>query len=261
MFRKRCIGNHKMKPTTYINLSGGVDSTYYLWRWLKEHPDETILVHHCLYNKLRRDVEAEATNKILQRLKDNGLNNFRYVETEFNRGTVRTVLVDVCVMGAISGIILRGRRAVKNVLMSYCWEETPKIRAWLRQKRSLRTFPASERSGVFIRAIELFARRQFVFQIPYMNVTKEQMIKELPMELLDATWFCRKPRKGKPCGGCFNCNRCLPHIRRRKQGLMLSDSPHELNVRTSVTHIAKPVRHYSGWRYGRRHERILKTAI
>ena len=42
---------------------------------------------------------------------------------------------------------------------------------------------------------------------------------------------------------------------------MLSDSPHELDVRTSVTHIAKPVRHYSGWRYGRRHERILKTTV
>jgi 7-cyano-7-deazaguanine synthase in queuosine biosynthesis len=203
--------------TTYINLSGGVDSAYYLYRWMKENPKDEILVHHCLFNKSRKEVEDKAAKAILAFFDKNGMKKYRYVTTTFNRGTIKGAMMDVEVMGALSGLILRCYPSVKTVLMSYCHEETPRIRKHLATGKALKEFSAKERTGVFMRGIEVFAKRPMNFVIPYMNKTKGQMLEELPKELREVLWFCRKPKDGKPCERCFNCRRVLPKLKNIKQ--------------------------------------------
>lgn len=46
---------------TFLALSGGIDSTYNLWRWLSNHPNQTLLVHHVVYynREGRADLEKK----------------------------------------------------------------------------------------------------------------------------------------------------------------------------------------------------------
>lgn len=204
-----------MEPTTFINLSGGIDSTYYLWRWLRENPNESIRVHHCYFNESRKDTEQQATDSILQWLRDNGLGNFEYVKTIMSKGSIKEKTHDVEMIGAIAGFACR-KKSIKNVLLSYCFEETPVIRRHLEKGQRLRELNPIHRTKVFMQFMEYGAKRPLEFLIPYMDKTKRQMIMELPRELLEMTWFCRNPQEGKPCGICFNCKRVLPHYRQRK---------------------------------------------
>jgi hypothetical protein len=198
--------------SVYINLSGGVDSTYYLWRWLKENPDKKILVHHCLLNDARREVEKTASDNILNYLKANGLTNFRYCESTFNRKGIKGSIADLIPIAFMSGVILRNRRLypqIKEILLSYCYEETPIIRNHLKLGKSIRELNTIHRTRRFMDIIELTSQRSFNFVIPFMDKTKADMIEEMPEELFKLTWFCRSPVNGQPCLTCFNCKRVL----------------------------------------------------
>jgi len=201
-----------LNPTHYINLSGGIDSTYYLWRWLKENPNDTILVHHCLHNRSRRIVEKNASDNILNYFKSIGLNNFILCSSTFDRTGIKGTLDDIINIGYMSGLILLNKTLypnIKNILLSYCYEETPIIRKHLLNGHDIKTLNIVHRTGRFIRLIELVSLRKFNFLIPYMNKTKQDMINEMPEELFKLTWFCRFPINNKPCQKCFNCKRVL----------------------------------------------------
>ncbi len=206
------------KITTFMALSGGVDSTYFLWKWLSENPPKngkTILVHHVLLHKSRKEVEKAACDKILAYLTKNGMDNFKYVETTFDRGTSTGRLYDLNIVGAISGFIVGNYRDIDTVLGCYCAEESPNIIKMMKSGRTLRDIADKERfrSCHFIRNIEYYSNKKYKYVSPWITKTKRQMIDELPQELRMATWFCRTPNEGKPCGKCFNCRRCLTHIK------------------------------------------------
>jgi 7-cyano-7-deazaguanine synthase in queuosine biosynthesis len=199
----------------YINLSGGVDSTYYLWRWLKENPDKKILVHHCVFGRVRNEVEKEASEKIIEWLKKKGHNNFQYVTTTFHKGNVRGSLFDVVAIGAVSGVVLRCYKTVEKVLLPYCFEETAIIRKHL-EHSDIRSLENTHRTGCFMDSVEATSGRKMEFLPLYMDRKKADMIAEMPSDLVKLTWFCRKPQKGKPCTKCFNCRRVLPHLKKKR---------------------------------------------
>jgi len=204
-----------MKTTHFINLSGGIDSTYYLWRWLKDHPREMIRVHHCKFNWTRLELENSASENIIKWLGKAGYTNIDYVATKMSRGTVKGKIHDIEMIGAVSGFAARVKD-IHTVLLSYCYEETPIIRAHIQKGFSIKSLEAKHRTAIFIKMMELGAKRSFDFSLPYINKTKKDMINELPSELLDMTWFCRKPKDGSPCGNCFNCKRVLPALKERQ---------------------------------------------
>ena len=200
----------------YINLSGGVDSTYYLWRWLKENPNKKILVHHCVFGRVRNEVENKASRNIIEWLRKKKLDNFIYVTTTFHKGNVRGSLFDVVAIGAVSGVVLRCYKNVTSVLLPYCYEETSIIRKHLAEGKSIRTLDNNHRTGCFMDSIEATSGRKIEFLPLYMDKKKADMIKEMPADLVNLTWFCRKPKNGKPCEGCFNCRRVLPTLKKKR---------------------------------------------
>lgn len=200
---------HK-KHNVYMNLSGGVDSTYYLWRFLRENPESKVLVHHCLLNESRKEVEKKATDNVIEWLRANGYNNFSYAESKFTRKGIVGSIMDVDIIGFMSGLVLKNRTKypdIKTVLLCYCHEETPIIRKHLEQGIGLKKMDTKNRTRRFIDVIELMSRRKFNFIIPYIKKTKQEMIAEMPKELFEMTWYCRAPKDGKPCMKCFNCKR------------------------------------------------------
>ena len=208
-----------MKLTTFINLSGGVDSTYYLWRWLTENPTETILVHHCLFFKSRVKEEKRAVDDILGYLRKQGLTNFKYVETGMQKGTLTGRVIDIEALSSISAVVIKCHTPIKNVLLSYCAEECPQLSQHLKTK-GIDTFSPSHRYSRVNRVLETITERSFSYLCYHGKdgglMSKKEMIETMPQELLEMTWFCREPRGGKPCGDCFNCKRCMPAIRKRK---------------------------------------------
>ncbi len=206
-----------MKPTTFINLSGGVDSTYYLWRWLNEHPGEKIRVHHCRLHWRRKEVEDEASKNIVKWLRNNLSANIDYVTTTLTKGTIQNTILDVEMIGAIAGFAAR-LDTIKTVLLPYCKEETRIIRKHFAKGKPIKELDIKHRTAVFIRLMELGAKRTFDFQCPYYMKRKQDMVNELPDELLSLTWYCRKPTKEKqPCNECFNCRRVNRAIKYKGQ--------------------------------------------
>lgn len=47
---------------------------------------------------------------------------------------------------------------------------------------------------------------------PLKTMTKADLIERLPPELMRLTWWCRKPRAGKPCGRCITCVKVQPAL-------------------------------------------------
>jgi 7-cyano-7-deazaguanine synthase in queuosine biosynthesis len=66
------------------------------------------------------------------------------------------------------------------------------------------------------------ARRQPKILYPLIDMTKRDIIKEIPIELLRLCWWCRRPRDGAECHRCHTCRQVDPVLREigfsRKEG-------------------------------------------
>ena len=200
-----------MKYKAFLNLSGGVDSTYYLWRWLRENPNEIIIVHHCLFLKRRLNEEKAACDKIIAFLKKEGFKNFKYIETGMQKGTMVGKTMDVEMLSGMTGIALKLAPTVTDVLLSYCQEETPELHKHLLAGKEIKDFDPKHRYSIVNKVVETLTQRQFNY-VCYRDengglLSKKQMIKEMPRELFEMTWYCRRPVNGKVCGVCHTCRK------------------------------------------------------
>lgn len=209
-----------MEPTHYINFSGGVDSTYYLWRFLKENPDKKIVVHHCLFLKRRRELEKEATDNILKEFQKMGLTNFEYVETEFSRKGIKGKQYDIEMIYFLSGLQLKNEYPkVHTVFRSVCQEEVNSntaLKNYMQTGRSLIDFRHKHnRVAISMQLLKTASRRWFNVISPYLK-PKKDMVLEMPRVVFDHVWYCRYPENGKMCGDCHACDRVKPALKELK---------------------------------------------
>ena len=178
------------------NLSGGVDSAFVAWDWLRQHP-ERLLIHHChLVTKQKRTPkEAEAVTAILAWLRREGLDHFDFVESTFDYGTIGTGVYDIEVIGFISAVILRGRR-YKDV-------DTILVPASANDMRLNKISERQERRKALVELMNPGKRVRFVYPIEHLE--KRELLRTMPQELRGLTWSCRRPKNGEPCGKCHAC--------------------------------------------------------
>lgn len=194
----------------YLNLSGGVDSVYYAWRWLKENPTKKILLHHCLYMTARLKEEKVACDKVIEYFKKQGYHNFKYVETFFQKGTVTGIVYDVEALSGITGIILKLYPRITDVLLSYSKEETAELDTYIKNHGKIDGFNPKHRYSIANQVVETLTKRKFNYVFYKEDkgiISKKKMIEEMPQELFEMTWYCRSPVKGKPCGSCHTCRK------------------------------------------------------
>jgi hypothetical protein len=180
-----------------LHFSGGQDSTYVLWKWLTSNPSKKLLVHHVeLYhaheNRMRE--EAKAVKDILQWLQKNGINNFRYHESKFSYGTLpRIALKDIQIIALFTGIILRTTNFGKISKLLLSWHkgevDSSEIKRGIRVKKILTALDIDD----------------VTFEFPIEHMTREQMAAEMPAELLQLCWTCRRPINARACGVCKTC--------------------------------------------------------
>jgi 7-cyano-7-deazaguanine synthase in queuosine biosynthesis len=201
----------------FLNLSGGVDSTYYAWRWMRENPKEKILLHHCLYMRARLEKEKTACDNILEYFRKNGLTNFSYIETGLQKGTFNKRIYDVEALSGMTGVILKTYPTITTVLLSYCREETAPLANHLHGGGTVKDFDPKHRYSISNHVVETIAQKQYEYLV-YLDkneylVSKKQMIHEMPQELFEMTWYCRRPKNGNPCGGCHTCKKVKRALR------------------------------------------------
>jgi len=198
--------------TTFVNLSGGVDSTYYLWRWLRENPDEEILVHHCLFLQRRLSQEKQACENILSYLKEEGLTNFQFVQTGVQRGTLQGRILDIELLSGIAAVVVKNSPTIQNILLPYSKEETKELNRHYIEHGTIAGYNPTHRYTTVNIVMEALNQKKFNY-IMYTDetkgiISKQQMMAEMPRELFDLTWYCRRPvgEDGK-CGRCHTCRK------------------------------------------------------
>lgn len=185
---------------TLLHFSGGQDSTYVLYQWLKNNPNQKLLVHHINLHhpaEPRSTGEKIAVKNILNWLKKNGLNNFVYYESSFDYGTLpRIAIKDIQIVALFSGIILKTPQfsSIKKILLP--WHKGEVNDASIR--RGYRVMDMLFGLDIPSDTYEL------LFPIEFME--RQDMAKDMPTDLLKLCHCCRKPlSNGKNCGKCRPC--------------------------------------------------------
>jgi 7-cyano-7-deazaguanine synthase in queuosine biosynthesis len=202
-----------------VNLSGGIDSAYLLWKYLSA--GKRVLVHHCNLKNFegRVFVEKAATYNILKWLKDSALDNFHYIETSYDYGNANFVIRDIEIIYFLTAMILRDPqyRDIQEIAVSANSTDesnNPNEQSVVRRSEILKSIlPRKEFEGY-----DSVAKLTF----PVIHKSKKDMILEMPEDLFSKTWFCRKPMgfdkdgvalpknsdnavSWKACGGCAPC--------------------------------------------------------
>ncbi len=180
----------EINADTLIQLSGGIDSTYVLWKWLKENSDKFAIVNHIVLKsyECRNEKELKSIDDILKWLDNKGLNNYFYIQSEFDYGNIPGTSTDVEVCGYFAGLILKTARFY-NVTTTHL----P-----IYKKDSER----EERRRFLTNFI---SKKEIEFIYPISHMKKWQVISELPEELFKLTWYCRTPLNNEKCQRCFSC--------------------------------------------------------
>jgi len=190
-----------MKMDTLLHFSGGIDSTHVLYHYLLTNPDKHLLVHHInlISDENRNEAERRSVAKILQWLKDNGLSNFKYIESTFDYGSIEGKVLDGMIVAFFTGVFT----AIYPELF-YTFSCTPKDELQrLGEKIMWRRARYGEISGAIYRARKLAVKR------PLIHLSKSEIIAQLPPDLFALTWYCRSPiyqdEEILTCGKCHTC--------------------------------------------------------
>jgi 7-cyano-7-deazaguanine synthase in queuosine biosynthesis len=191
-----------MNTTTLLAVSGGLDSTYVLWDWLRSHPNERISIFHVNLRHKAEDrlhVESQAYDKIIVQLNKLGLSNFNDLgHVHFSYGTLpRITIKDIQIVAMFKSIILKTYPTIDTVLLSWHKGEVDRddIKRGYRVKSMFKALEVD-------RAIKL--------EFPIEHKTRAEMVAELPENLLSLVHSCRKPKVGKRV--CGQCKTCLEYI-------------------------------------------------
>ena len=201
--RRGVQGGRAVSPKIMINLSGGIDSTYAAYHALKS--GESVLLHHCVLKSRtnRWQQEKKAVAHALNYFAKVGLNNYTYVETGFDYGKISYLIYDVELMGFLTGLVLRNPKykSVKKVIVSINSNDPSAL--------DINT-PRRVRANALT---DVLMERPIEFEYPYVHISKKDMIKGLPRDLLSGLWWCRTPRGGNKCGRCKPCREINPTIK------------------------------------------------
>lgn len=195
---------------TLLLLSGGLDSAWCLrQRVLAGLPTRT---HHVILrdHEGRASVESAATKRVLNWMYSNGGSSLiQHTESTVDFGTVRWIPKNFYLWAYWAGTIMAaptGQDITKVILP--------------RHSDAFTGGPASpgalKSDQAYTTIIELMAQRAPQLLFPMSHLTKAEVIADMPDDLLQACWWCRRPKYGKPCHKCQTCQQVDPVITGRQ---------------------------------------------
>jgi 7-cyano-7-deazaguanine synthase in queuosine biosynthesis len=179
---------------TLLHFSGGIDSTFVLWKYLKDNPDKILLIHHNhLENHTQRHhYEKKAVNSILMWLKKAGYTNFKYVETSYKQPNNFNIIYDIFLYNSyLTPVLFKTFKSLKYVLRGT-------IRDDLTGSHRIREQNSEKACALILGYEPIWIKQNHIY-------TKKEEIEQMPKELFNLTWWCRTPKNGVVCHKCHTC--------------------------------------------------------
>ena len=192
-----------------LMFSGGIDSTYLAWKLMSS--GIFLNLHHV---SIRNDSEKmwkpqyNAIFGIIKYFIENGM-NFKYTQSEFHFFGWSQIGFDSDIL------LLAAQKVAQNfvgeVEVILGWNPADMLRPRIadRAKRNVT-------ANIWSALVQSAPNRDMIADLKYPLIewdkTKEEMIQEMPKDLLDMTWSCRRPVDGNPCGRCHACKAKNNHL-------------------------------------------------
>jgi len=204
------------QTTTLVMLSGGVDSTYLLYKLLHQSDDNLIAHHINLINREgRTDAEHHACLNIVHHLRTHQ-RDFLYTESLIDRNRLYTSL-DILTVAFEAGIVAQSYLKeygypINRWSTGLCLEESHDPLEKVKMQYMINAIAA----GSFP------SHPPDYFQLKV--IPKKKQINHMGQPLTSLCWTCRRPIRGKPrgqriqwleCGQCHTCQ--LMHRIRRTE--------------------------------------------
>jgi 7-cyano-7-deazaguanine synthase in queuosine biosynthesis len=191
-----------------IGLSGGLDSTYALWKWALDNPGKSAYVIHVnlLNFEGRGKYEQVAARDIVRWIRANTAAEITLKEPKFDYGGL-PISHDISVVAFFAGVALRHHKERVGVYQICASADDFLLPGY--KSRANHRFEVLKASAGFEPQVNY----------PIRNLARVDMINELPLPLLDLIHYCRRPRHHHPEPACGECRTCLstqPHIKARK---------------------------------------------
>lgn len=190
--------NEDKSHTVLSNLSGGIDSVYGTYKLLLA--GEHVLIHHChLTSRHRMRYESIATARVLDWFRSQGLTNFEYVDSAavLPPAPHMSRMRDPEVIMAMAGTILRARKHIKR--LAY----------WNIVGDTSTKYPNGKVIKARTEMMYITARRRNIkIERPLQEMTKTDILRDMPRELFELAFWCRFPLEdGSPCR--TECTTCV----------------------------------------------------
>lgn len=186
---------------TLVMLSGGLDSTYVLYKLLRESDDEVLVHHvHLLTNLGRHVPEAESCKSVIGYCRTN-VRPFGYTESAIDHRRFQCHGYDVLAAGFEAGMVAASFHMATGKYIDR-WtvgiaKDDPVSTDRLDQAQLCCKFNCQ------------CSRVPELFLLPPVGPREEAAY--MPLELFDLTWSCRQPRglpqESQVCGKCVSCRR------------------------------------------------------
>lgn len=190
--------------TRIVLFSGGMDSTYLAWRLLSDGYEGVHLHHVSIVTSVdnRWIKELESTNNIIK--------YFNSKNFQFTYSNSRSEFLNQERIGFDSDALLLYAQKLSQNFYS---KQIDVLLGWT--PYDIQRPDIAERSernvtgNIWKALVESCGNREYInkkLQFPLIEwgITKDIIIKELPKELLDLTWSCRR-NIDTPCGNCHAC--------------------------------------------------------
>ena len=189
-----------------VMISAGLDSTYMAWRMIRDGLTGLHL-HHISIRNSSEGLWVEQDSRMPKIL-----NYFRNINSDFEYSESVFEFCGWDVVGYDTDIqALFGQKIAQNFSEKYRVELYIGLHAG-----SLRDYNVIERRSRNVNAniwkalVQSAINRENIDEVVHYplvedNKDKYDMIKEIPKELLDLTWSCRRPNKGNSCNRCKTC--------------------------------------------------------
>jgi 7-cyano-7-deazaguanine synthase in queuosine biosynthesis len=182
--------------------SGGIDSTAMLVKLLTEGTDELRVHHIHMQNREGRDAaEQRAVNSILSWCREH-YRPFRYSESGLDFRALEAIPIDYLSIAFVACQVAIDTPRCSRIAVGALAADTDIENRSARQRR------------VFDAMYECYRARKLgepsvEWWFPVYAVPKADLARELPPELVELTWSCRRPvetpQGHRPCGACKAC--------------------------------------------------------
>jgi len=192
--------------TTLVMFSGGLDSTAMLVRLLRGSGDELRVHHVCMVNRERRaEAEQQAVEHIVAYCRER-YRAFRYSESGLDFAALEAIPIDYLSIAFVACQVAIDTPRCNRIAVAALQRDTDIVNRIERQRRVFDALYACYRS-------RKLGEPEVEWIYPVYTATKAELAAELPRELVDLTWSCRRPvqcgeghgNKWRPCGVCKAC--------------------------------------------------------